>query len=179
MVHRAVLKLNASYEPLAIITVRNAIELLFRGKAVGVEEAPVIRVVRGMTISSVIRLRRYRHVPIRLKQAGRKNILLRDGHRCQYCGRVFESSQLTLDHIFPRSRGGRSTWDNLVAACIADNHRKADRTPEEAEMPLIRRPLPANIHTTKFLLQSLGAEVREWDRFLYRDSAGDARYLLN
>jgi hypothetical protein len=173
-----VLQLNSSYEPLRIIPARKALTLLTKGKAV--VEVPTSRMIYpGIYLPSVIRLRTYRHVPIRLQILSRKNIYLRDGHRCMYCGVFRPSEQLTLDHIFPRSRGGKNEWDNLVTACHRCNHRKADRTPEEAGMHLIRRPLPQSIHTPRFMLKALGSEVKEWNRFLYIDSEGDKRFQFS
>lgn len=177
MLRRAVLQLNASYEPLRIIGAKKALTLLTKGVAV-VEMPTSIEVYPGIYLPSVIRLRNYRHVPIRLQVVTRKNILLRDGGRCQYCGQRFESSELTLDHVVPRSRGGKNEWSNLVTACKKDNHRKADRTPEEAGMQLLRRPLPQTIHTPRFLLRSLGAEVNEWGPYLFSDSEGDKRFAF-
>jgi len=176
MIRRAVLQLNASYEPLRIISAKKALTLVCKGVAL-VEVPTSIQVHPGIYLPSVIRLRAYRHVPIRLQVVSRRNIILRDGSRCQYCGQRFESGELTLDHIVPRSRGGRNSWDNLVAACKRDNHRKADRTPEEAGMKLLRRPLPQSIHTPRFLLRSLGLEVNEWGPYLYQDSEGDRRFV--
>jgi 5-methylcytosine-specific restriction endonuclease McrA len=177
--YKPVLKLNASYEPLAIITARRAIEMMVTGKAVGVDDVPVILVAKGLQVASVIRLRNYRRVPIRMQIVSRHNILIRDGNRCMYCGQRLHSSELTLDHILPRSRGGRDTWENLVACCKADNHRKRDRTPEEAGMKLIHRPLPQTIHTPRFILRAMGSEVTEWAKYLWHDSDGDRRYAFN
>ena len=177
--NKPVLKLNASYEPLSIITARRAIEMIVVGKAVGVDDVPVIHVAKGLQVASVIRLRNYRKVPIRMQIVSKRNIVIRDGYRCMYCGRHFAGGELTLDHILPRSRGGRDTWENLVACCRADNHRKRDRTPEEADMKLIHRPLPQTIHTAKFILQRLGSEVNEWAKYLWHDSDGDQRYAFN
>ena len=176
MIRHAVLQLNASYEPLRIVSAKKALTLVCKGVAL-VEVPTSIQVHPGIFLPSVIRLRTYRHVPIRLQVVSRRNIILRDGSRCQYCGQRFESCELTLDHIVPRSRGGRNSWDNLVAACKRDNHRKADRTPEEAGMVLLRRPLSQTIHTPRFLLRSLGAEVNEWGPYLYQDSEGDKRFV--
>jgi 5-methylcytosine-specific restriction endonuclease McrA len=178
MIRRAVLQLNASYEPLRIISLKKAMTLLTKG--VAVTEVPtdiLIHLKLGIYLPSVIRLRHYRHVPIRMQVVSRRNIILRDGSRCMYCG--VRSENLTLDHVIPKSRGGRNTWDNLVACCPKDNHRKGDKTPEEAGMKLIRRPLPQSIHTPRFLLRSLGAEVEEWGRFLYQNSEGDKRFQFN
>jgi 5-methylcytosine-specific restriction endonuclease McrA len=146
-------------------------------KGVALVEVPTdIQAHKGIYVPSVIRLRTYRRVPIRLQVVSRKNILLRDGERCMYCGQKAKSGDLTLDHIIPRSRGGSSGWDNLVACCKTDNHRKGDRTPEEAGMKLIHRPLPQTIHTPRFILRSMGLEINEWGRYLYNDSDGDKRY---
>ena len=176
LIRRPVLQLNASYEPLRIITAKKALTLITKGVAL-VEVPTSTMIYPGIFLPSVIRLRTYRHVPIRMQVCSRKNIYIRDGHRCMYCGTRFGSESLTLDHVIPRSHGGRNEWSNLVAACNKCNHRKADRTPEEAGMFLIRRPLPANIHTPRFVLKALGSEVNEWGRFLYADSEGDRRFV--
>ena len=89
---------------------------------------------------SVIRLTEYKHIPFERRSLSRKNILLRDHSTCQYCGRQYAPAELTLDHVMPRSRGGESAWDNLVACCKRCNHRKGSRTPEESGMHLLRRP---------------------------------------
>jgi hypothetical protein len=92
-----------------------------------------------------------------------------------YCGEKFHGADLTLDHIIPKSRGGDGSWHNLVCACKKCNHRKADRTPEEAGMKLLRRPLPASINTGRHVLRSMGMEVQEWGRYLYTDSKGEQK----
>jgi 5-methylcytosine-specific restriction endonuclease McrA len=94
-----------------------------------------------------------------------------------YCGK--KTLDLTLDHVIPRSRGGSNAWDNLVAACADCNRKKGDRTPSECNMPLIRRPLPQTVHTSRWLLKSMGAEIREWGKFLWNNSEGDKRYAFN
>lgn len=173
--------LNASYEALRIVTLKKALTLLTKGVAT-VEVPTDILIHRGLGIyaPSVIRLRTYRHVPIRMQVVSRKNIFLRDGERCMYCGERFRPQELTLDHIVPRSRGGKNSWDNLVACCAKDNHRKGDRLLEEAGMQLIHKPLPQSIHTPRFLLRSMGMEVsQEWSRFLWADSEGEKRLQFN
>ena len=177
---RSALLLNASLEPLRIISLKKALTLLTKGVAV-VELSTDVVVHRGLGIyaPSVIRLRNYRHVPIRMQVVSRKNIFLRDSYRCQYCGRRFQPADLTLDHIVPRSRGGDNSWSNLVACCRQDNVKKGDRLPEECGMTLVRRPLPQNIHTPRFLLKTLGAEVNEWKTYLWHDSDGDRRFAFN
>jgi 5-methylcytosine-specific restriction endonuclease McrA len=174
---KPVLQLNASYEPLRIVTARRALTLITKGVAV-VEIPSGAMVYPGIYVPSVIRLRNYRHIPIRIQVVSRRNIFMRDGYRCMYCGHRFAGSELTLDHVIPRSHGGGNSWENLVACCRKDNLRKADRTPAQAGMKLIRRPLPQNIHTPRFVLKAFGSEIEEWGRYLYSDSDGDQRYAL-
>ena len=174
---RPVLQLNASYEALRIIPAMRALKLVTTRKAV-VELATNMLIYPGIHLPSVIRLLVYRHVPVRLQVTTRRNILMRDAYRCQYCGLKFHASELTLDHGIPRAQGGKNSWENLVASCRKDNHRKADRTPEEAGMPLLRRPLPASVHTGRLILRSMGLEVNEWSRYLYVDSEGDRRFAV-
>ena len=177
LIRRATLMLNASYEPLRIVSMKKALTLVSKGVAV-VEVPTDILIHRGLGIyaPSVIRLRNYRNVPHRMQQVSRKNIFIRDGYRCMYCGaKKKDGSELELEHIFPRSRGGKNTWENLVSACRACNQRKNDRTPEEAGMTLIHRPLPASVFTSRFILKQLGSEVYEWDRFLFSDSKGEEK----
>ena len=138
MVQR-VLVLNAGYEPLQIIPVRRAIVLLLQQKA-DVVEATHHR-FRTSTAAYlaplVIRLRRYVRMPRRIKlPCSRRGVLARDRETCMYCGVRPSRSYLTVDHVVPRSRGGLTSWDNVVTACRECNHRKGGRTPEEANMAL-------------------------------------------
>jgi 5-methylcytosine-specific restriction endonuclease McrA len=171
---RPVLQLNRYFEPLRIIYARHALTLVTKGKAVVVVPTK-IRVYPGIYLPSVIRLVEYAKVPYKMQQASRKNIFTRDGYRCMYCGQSRAGAELELEHVIPRSRGGKNSWDNLVAACRRCNSRKNDRTPEEAGMPLIRRPLPATIFTQRELLRSLGKEIEEWTPFLFMDYKGEQR----
>lgn len=102
--------------------------------AVGTSRGP-IRVPR------VVQLVTFDRLPRAVVRLTRRNILLRDGHTCQYCGRVAHPRELNLDHVVPRSRGGPLSWENLVCSCRACNHRKGSRTPAEAGMRLLRKPL--------------------------------------
>src|SRR5437879_9953579 len=106
-------------------------------------------------VPSVIRLLAYRHIPQQSRALSRKNILLRDRNTCQFCGGVFPSSELTLDHVVPRSRGGRAWWGKLVACCYQCNNNKEDRTPEEAGLKLARRTRPITLHTSRRLMRVL------------------------
>lgn len=172
---KTVLQLNKHLEPLRIISVRRALTMLTKGKAV-VEVPTSILIYPGVYLPSVIRLVEYAKVPYRRQQVSRKNIFLRDGMRCMYCGaKKSQDVELELEHVIPKSKGGKNTWENLVAACTPCNRKKNNRTPEEAGMKLIHRPLPANIFTSRFILKQLGREVEEWGKFLFSDSEGETR----
>ena len=128
-----VLILNQNYEPMSVVNVKKAIALLFLGKAEMIE-AHNGQMIRSVSIAvpypSIVRLSVYVKVPYKRIILSRKNILRRDAHRCQFCGR--SDLPLTVDHVVPISRGGEDTWENLVCACVVCNNRKSDRTPEEA-----------------------------------------------
>lgn len=164
-----VLVLNASYEPIHVCAARRALVLLIKGVA-QCEEAGV-EVLRSaaaaIAIPSVIRLVEYRRIPRQARALSRKNILMRDHHTCQYCGRSGGAGDLTLDHVVPRSRGGAGSWENLVAACRRCNNRKGDRLPEEAGMRLRRRPQPFTPHTSRSLMRQLGGQQHNWRKYLF------------
>lgn len=163
-----VLVLNASFEPISIAGARRALKMVVKNKAVVQEDNG--RIAHGnIMMPSVIRLIVMAHVPRRVQQLSRKNILARDHNMCQYCDTKFHPSELTLDHIIPRSKGGRDTWDNLVACCEPCNKRKADMSVEEAGMTLRRRPRPATIHTSRTILRSMGADDEKWKKYLFYD----------
>jgi 5-methylcytosine-specific restriction endonuclease McrA len=165
-IHRAVLVLNATYEPIHVCTARRAITLVLKGAAV-VEECSVhvIRTARlEIPVPSVVRLRQYRRMPRLSRAVSRKGVLLRDNNVCQYCGGRLPASELTLDHVIPRSRAGPSTWDNLVACCLACNNRKGNRTPHEAGMRLLRQPRQIGFHATHRLL---AVNHTQWDKYLF------------
>jgi 5-methylcytosine-specific restriction endonuclease McrA len=88
----------------------------------------------------VIRLLSYERVPKQTVKFNRRNIFARDGNQCQFCGKKFPMSELSLDHVIPRSQGGKTTWENIVCACVDCNVRKGGRTPKQAHMTLIRKP---------------------------------------
>ena len=140
--HLPVLVLNASYEPINVCAARRAIVLVLKGVAMTEEEnGHFLHAARvAMRVPSVIRLLEYRRIPHQSRALSRKNILLRDRNTCQYCSTTLPSGELTLDHVIPRSRGGMSTWENIVCSCHHCNRRKGGRTPDEAGMHLFRRP---------------------------------------
>lgn len=176
--HNPVLVLNASYEPLQIATARRALKLVVKNTA-HIQEHAGREVHAGIMLPTVIRLNSYRKVPHRVQVLTRRNILMRDQHTCQYCEETFPAVELTLDHVHPRSRGGLSTWENLVAACKKCNRRKADRTPEEAEMPLRVRPRPVTLHTSRGILRAQGETEKSWQKYLYFDSGGSKQHVLH
>ena len=100
-----------------------------------------MRTVRlDLRAPEVMILSDYDRLPTREVRLSRESVFDRDGHVCQYCGRRFAEPDLSIDHVIPRERGGRNTWENLVTACKACNSRKANRLPHEANMTLLRRP---------------------------------------
>jgi len=140
---RMTLLLNASFEPLKVIPWQRAMVLLALEKVslVAEHDSQEIRTV-SLTIKmpAIVRLNKYlrwQEHPIRFS---RHNIYARDGYRCQYCHEFFDENQLTLDHVRPRSRGGKTTWLNIVACCFTCNHQKRDRTPKEAGLTLFQKP---------------------------------------
>jgi 5-methylcytosine-specific restriction endonuclease McrA len=118
-------------------------------------------------IPSVIRLLEYRRIPHQTRALSRKNILMRDRYTCQYCHRTMPSSELTLDHVVPRSRAGETTWENLVACCHPCNNRKGNRTPDEAGMKLARMPRPFSLHTSRDLMRLMGKADDQWRKYLF------------
>jgi 5-methylcytosine-specific restriction endonuclease McrA len=138
-----VLVLNASYEPLQIISVRRAIVLLLQEKAELIEAAEQRLRATSMALDMplVIRLVRYIRIPHRLKlPCSRRGVLARDRDTCQYCGVQPGRANLTIDHVVPRSQGGLTLWDNVVTACRECNRKKGGRTPEQAHMLLMTKP---------------------------------------
>ena len=164
-----VLVLNASYEPINVCAARRALVLVLKGVAMTEEEnGHFLHSARvAMRLPSVIRLLEYRRIPHQSRALSRKNILLRDRNSCQYCGVVLPSSELTLDHVIPRSRAGESAWENLVACCHPCNNRKGNRTPEEAGMKLARQPRPFSLHTSRHLMRMLGKGDAQWRKYLF------------
>jgi len=161
-----VLILNQNYEPMSVCNAKKAIILLYLGKAELVEasDGKIIRSVSfSMPLPSIVRLGVYIHVPYKKIILSRKNILRRDGHRCVYCGR--SDVHLTVDHIIPKARKGEDTWENLVTACVDCNNKKGDRTPEEAHLKLLRKPMRPN-HVT-FIRHFVGNIDDRWKPYLY------------
>ncbi|QED25752.1 HNH endonuclease [Microvenator marinus] len=136
------LLLNATYEPLLVVDWKKAITLVILGKAevLAAQDNSVRSATDEFLLPSVLRLFSRVRVPRRAVQFSRGNVYRRDGHRCQYCGVDQHETTLTFDHVLPRSRGGQTTWENIVTSCEPCNRRKGDLTPLEAEMPLLSKP---------------------------------------
>lgn len=160
-----VLVLNKDFQPLSVCSVRRSIRLLFMNKAEMLHDYPerkIHTVSEVYDYPSVIRLLRYIKIPYKSTVLSRHNIMKRDAHQCQYCG---DSSNLTIDHIIPSSRGGQDTWENLTTACNQCNVTKGNRTPKEAGMTLLQKPFRP-VHIT-FFQSLLGAIQEEWKPYLY------------
>ena len=166
---RPVLVLNASYEPINICAARRAMVLVLKGVASAEEEsAHLVRTPRSvLKLPSVIRLLEYRRIPHQTRALSRKNILMRDRYTCQYCLATLPSSELTLDHVVPRSRHGETAWENLVACCHQCNNRKGNRTPEEAGLRLARLPRPFSLHTSRHIMRQLAHSDHQWRKYLF------------
>jgi 5-methylcytosine-specific restriction endonuclease McrA len=176
-----VLLLNQTYEPLGTVSVARAIIMVIK-ETVTVEEWDgdhVLHSVREVfPIPSVIRRRIYINVRRRREASGMKRlrIYMRDKFRCQYCGDKKLAAELTLDHIFPRSRGGDNSPLNIVAACLACNNRKGNRTPDEARMPLLTTQTALRVRLERVVLCHYAEARHEWRKYLYMD-AHDDRHL--
>jgi 5-methylcytosine-specific restriction endonuclease McrA len=142
-----VLVLNATYEPVNVCTVRRAVVLLLKEKAEVIERADRELHSANTTMArpAVIRLVTYVRIPrdTHRRKITRRAVFARDNWTCQYCG---ARSQLTVDHVVPRSKGGPSTWDNIVASCAPCNRRKGDALPRQAGMRLHRQPRTPSPH---------------------------------
>lgn len=164
--------LTQSYLPHRVVGWQKAITMSFTGKVEVVETyGEVVRSVsRAFDMPAVVRLTR----PIRRGRAkirfSREHVLMRDDHRCQYCGERFEARALTLDHVVPRSRGGTTSWTNIVTACRDCNSRKRNRTPSEAGMKLRSEPVRPNDLTFPFAQLRLGAVPDPWKSWVWWDA---------
>ena len=167
--HAPVLVLNASYEPINVCAARRAIVLVLKGVAMAEEEnGHFLHAARvAMRVPSVIRLLEYRRIPHQTRALSRKNILLRDRNTCQYCMLALASGELTLDHVIPRSRGGSSTWENLVACCHPCNRTKGNHLPHEVSMKPLREPRPFSLHTSRHIMRMMGRSDSKWQKYLF------------
>jgi 5-methylcytosine-specific restriction endonuclease McrA len=136
------LKLDSSFRPIEVIDAVEALVLCLIGKAQTIEtyEKVINSVNESFKLPCVIALKRIVKFRYQILPCHRRNIIWRDQSQCQYCANYFMADKLTIDHIFPRSRGGKNEWLNLVTACKKCNQKKGNKTPSEADMPLIKKP---------------------------------------
>jgi 5-methylcytosine-specific restriction endonuclease McrA len=189
----SVLVLNKLYLAVQVVSVRRAFCLLFKNLAEVVtiddgqyfsfnfaswrEVSEARALFRGpddefvraihfeIQVPRIIRLLSYDRTPRQKVKFNRRNIFARDGHRCQYCGKRCASSELSFDHVVPRSQGGRASWENIVCACLTCNVRKGGRTPQQAGMMLIREPVEPRTSPSMRLKLS-HRKYRSWKAFL-------------
>lgn len=184
MLNEPALVLNRSWYPIGTTTVRDAICMIYRAAARALDPEdcvahdfdswaslrvpdgePCLRTVRlRIKIPEVIILTNYDTLPIRRVPFSRRNIYKRDRNTCQYCGARPSLAELTIDHILPRSDGGRSNWENCVLACLACNRRKANMLPQQAGMRL--RTKPSEPHWSPFISIPMGQRKSSWEQFI-------------
>jgi 5-methylcytosine-specific restriction endonuclease McrA len=183
VLNRPTLVLNRNWQPIGVASVAKALVKVFNDTARIVDpadyrvytwedwaelrpdgEEPFIRSQRlRLRVPEVVTLTRYDRVPAHSVTFSRRNIFKRDHFTCQYCGRQPGSEELTIDHVLPRSRGGQSTWENCVLACLECNHRKADRTPAQAGMTLRSRPVRPQWRP---IYAASHARIASWSKFI-------------
>lgn len=157
-IHTNVLVLNRSFQPIHVTSLRRAFSLLYLGVAKAIDEEfrlfdfqswselsssleeSIGTTSRRIRIPWVIVLVAFDRFPKTRVRFSRHNIFLRDDNTCQYCARRLPRTELNLDHVVPRSQGGTTTWENVVCSCIVCNLRKGSKTPEQAQMSLLRQP---------------------------------------
>ncbi len=165
------LLLNASYEPLKVVPWRKAVTLWCQGKVevISVYDREVRSVSISFKLPSVIRLLRYVRIRRRFDYVpfSRANIYARDEYSCQYCGETLPATELTFDHVIPVMQGGRKDWENIVTCCIACNRRKGGRTPAEAGMHLLRRPVRPQAAPAIRITIGLRHTPDSWRDYLY------------
>lgn len=162
--NRRVLVLNNDYSPLTVCSVQRAIILLFLEKAEMISDSldHTIRTVsKTYPMPAVVRLKRYINLPYRGVVLTRHNIFKRDNFQCQYCG---TTKELTLDHLVPKAKGGRSTWNNLVTACKRCNAKKGNYSLEESGLKIKTKPFKPNY--VLFLRDFSGYLCEEWMPYL-------------
>ena len=182
---KPVLILNRVFAPVQLTTAKRAFVLLYGGAARALDDAgeeydidlwrglPVrddddaLPIVGGvLRVPRVLHLHRYDRTPRVTVRLTRRNLMFRDQHQCQYCGKQPPLRELNIDHVLPRSRGGDDTWENLVTACRVCNLRKGWKTPEEANMRLARHPFRPKWSTSAQILLGSGWKFKEWEVFL-------------
>jgi len=186
-----VLILNRLWQAVHIVCAKRALSLLFSDHARALhinddglqvwpaeqwldfsENAPanegifVHTVHRPVRVPKVLLLNEYSDLPLKEVHLNRQSIFERDGHQCQYCGKICRSNELNLDHVIPKERGGMLSWDNIVTSCIKCNTHKSNRTPKEANMRLMKKPRQPK--SRPFVAYIMGQQIdEEWKHFLH------------
>ena len=161
-----VLKLDSAFKPIEVVSWQEAIVLTWLNKAYAVEFSNkwVHSATQSFQVPSVIVLFRYIDEKFFTLPCTRRNVLLRDENQCQYCAYTFRESDLTLDHVVPRSKGGKNTWSNVVAACKGCNQKKRDFLLENAPVSLIRRPTRPSYRS--IIKKRIGNANLKWREYL-------------
>jgi len=153
------LKLDAAWNPIEIIDSHKGFKMCYNGRANMVTEYP-----KDYPFPAVIVLKNYVRSRFMSYNCNRRNVVWRDKNTCQYCGNKFTFSELTMDHVIPKSRGGEKSWNNIVASCKKCNSKKGDKTPEEVRMPLIKKPTVPR-WSVQILLRGF-CVPEEWEDFI-------------
>jgi 5-methylcytosine-specific restriction endonuclease McrA len=163
------LLLSQGYEPIKVISWQRAISLLFLGKVEVIEEYDhdIRSVTLVIKIPAVVRLLRAFRRHAKPVKFSRVNIYARDSYRCQYCGHKASISELTYDHVIPRSQGGTTDWTNIVSCCYECNRKKGGRTPKQAGMTLLSHPHQPNWVPAVTIRISLKSMPEAWRDYLY------------
>lgn len=163
------LLLNATFEPISVVSWKKAISLVFLGKVEIIKEYD--REIKGISRSirqpSVVRLRRFVRNNHSNVKFSRRNIFLRDNYTCQYCGNPFDIQHLTCDHIIPKSRGGITEWTNIVTSCMKCNLKKGDKLPDEVDMYPRKRPSRPNGFYLIMLHVGLRVLPEYWKEYVF------------
>jgi 5-methylcytosine-specific restriction endonuclease McrA len=183
ILERPTLILNRNWQPVGVASVARALVKVWNDHAVIVDPAdyqtyawedwasltpntgdPVIRTQKlSLRVPEVVVMTRYDKVPTYVVTFSRRNLFKRDDYQCQYCACHPGSEELTIDHVVPRAQGGNSSWENCVLACVACNSKKADRTPEQAAMPLRNKPRRP---TWRPMFAARGVRIDSWSKFI-------------
>lgn len=157
-----ILVLNSDYLPVNITNFKKAFKLLFKNKAeiIEIEGPDVITSNQDYKRPSVIKLKKYVNVPFRKVVLSRENIFKRDNYTCGYCG---SKKNLTVDHIYPKSKGGQNKWENLMTCCFQCNAQKGDKTIEQANMVLRLTPFRPN---PLFFMQQSHGNKDKWKQYI-------------
>lgn len=190
MLNTSVLVLNRYYQPVHVTSVKRAFSLLYQGVAKAIDSQyrlyefadwaalsatghdSISTIDRRIRVPRVVVLSAYEYLPRGRVRFSRLNIYARDNDTCQYCGRQLPRSELNLDHVVPRSQGGKTSWENVVCSCVECNLRKGGRTPEQARMKLLKKPVRPR-WTPFFRGAAKRITYREWLPFL---TLADASY---